>query len=311
MEELNLIAQKSLIELFDYNWQLKHTEQRHLFHYTSVTALKNILETKELWASKSDFLNDYSEINYIIEIFNKVYDYVASNFNTEIVGFFELVKNDLANYFQRKFNGNEFSSIFIVSMSENQDSLVLWSNYSKIDGYNICFDTAQLMDVVINHREENKIYDTVHVGKIIYNEEEQIKILFNEIMRIYKMFREHSRFDIETINQAVVLCQVAVETYSMFFKKSAFEQEDEFRIAFIITDQEKLKRNIKYRIDNGSLIPYISIPLEWPVHPFFGVTIGPKNNTDTSVIGLRHFLKYKGFPDFSNNVFKSMIPLRF
>lgn len=43
-----------------------------VYHYTSPTGLKNILNTKELWASDFLFLNDESEILYLYEILKSV-----------------------------------------------------------------------------------------------------------------------------------------------------------------------------------------------------------------------------------------------
>jgi hypothetical protein len=64
---------KTLFDLFDYNWKINQPIKPLLFHYTGINALKNILEHNELWASKSDFLNDYSEIAYIHKILTRRY----------------------------------------------------------------------------------------------------------------------------------------------------------------------------------------------------------------------------------------------
>ncbi len=300
---------KQLTEQYDWKWRLQSVSSQLLFHYTGINALKNIFETKELWASKSDFLNDYSEIQYIKDVFDKVYNFVKTNYNEEIAGFFELVNSGLEEYFNKKLIGEEYSQIFVISLSENNDSLVLWSNYSNIDGYNLHFYSNQIFDVISRQRELG-LFDACYPTKFIYNEQEQLTILFEEIMRIYHLMREQKLIDIDTINQATAICQITIETYAMFFKKPVFHQEDEYRIAFIIHDKEKLK-NIRYRASNGSLVPYIALSINDPICPISGITIGPKNNTDTSLIGLRHFLCHKGYEHIKNNILRSGIPLRF
>lgn len=42
-----------------------------LYHYTSISGLKGILDKEEFWVTKSDFLNDPSETSYIFDIIRK------------------------------------------------------------------------------------------------------------------------------------------------------------------------------------------------------------------------------------------------
>jgi hypothetical protein len=196
-------------------------------------------------------------------------------------------------------------------LCDDPDSLVLWSNYSNVDGYCLGFNCSIIYQFLNQERNINKKFDHYYIGKIIYDETEQTNILFEEIMRIYRILKEQQNITQENINHAIILCQMTIETYAMFYKKNVFKQEDEYRIAFIIMDQEKIKTNIKYRIGNGSLIPYLPISFHEHKELIDSVTVGPKNNNDTSVYGLMHFLKNKGYEHMRERIFKSNIPLRF
>ncbi|WP_028611086.1 heavy-metal-associated domain-containing protein [Paenibacillus harenae] len=70
------------------------------------------------------------------------------------------------------------------------------------------------------------------------------------------------------------------------------------------------EKNVK-NLPGVTLVPYLPIPIAEPDSPLVGVTIGPKNNSDTSIIGLRHFLKHGTYSHISNNIYKSTILLRF
>lgn len=53
------------------NHYLKLTQIRDgesLYHYTKVSSLMNILKTRSLFATKSSFLNDTNEMDYIIHV---------------------------------------------------------------------------------------------------------------------------------------------------------------------------------------------------------------------------------------------------
>ena len=42
-----------------------------IYHYTSVEGVLGILDKSEFWVTKSDFLNDISEINYTFDLFEE------------------------------------------------------------------------------------------------------------------------------------------------------------------------------------------------------------------------------------------------
>lgn len=53
-----------------------------LYHYTNLSGLKGIVENDEFWVTKSDFLNDKSEMVYILETINDVLKTNFTNLST-------------------------------------------------------------------------------------------------------------------------------------------------------------------------------------------------------------------------------------
>lgn len=45
---------------------------KHMFHYTDLTAAKGILEAGEIWMTHASFLNDKEEIRNGYELFRKL-----------------------------------------------------------------------------------------------------------------------------------------------------------------------------------------------------------------------------------------------
>lgn len=299
-------AEFSLASKYKFNSKIDFTNKPILYHYTNSNALFSILKNNELWASKSNFLNDYKEMQHFKEIFSNVFAFVRSKYNNDIVSFFQMVSNDLDDTYTRSSIGDELDSIFILSFSENPDSLALWSNYSKSDGYNIGFDTEKFFSY-----QYTKNFDAFYLGKIIYDESRQAQIILEEIMEIYNLYAAYRN---ETTDDDVLnICRVVIQFYSIFFKKKEFEQEEEYRIAFIISDKNKISENVKYRLSNGSFIPYLpfTIPSNNGESAITSIAIGPKNNIDISYYGLKHYLTHNGYTYIKDNIYKSAIPLRY
>ncbi len=102
-----------------------------IFHYTnSVSAVKSIVSSGELWFSKSTVMNDFAEIQYGLDLLNEVI--------IERIPEDEMYEPLL--HMIDEILGNAFGDIFICSFSENGDSRLLWDSYSRKNGYSIEFN---------------------------------------------------------------------------------------------------------------------------------------------------------------------------
>jgi len=66
-----------------YEYSLKKIENDHLFHYTSLEALTNILKTNTLWATHCKYLNDLMELRDFERLYNKLINTKENNFKYE------------------------------------------------------------------------------------------------------------------------------------------------------------------------------------------------------------------------------------
>ena len=79
------------------------------------------------------------------------------------------------------------------------------------------------------------------------------------------------------------------EIYAMFFKNSAFREEQEYRFIF------KKKGTGLYREKDGFLIPYVQIQLTDKLLPIKEIVVAPKNHIDLAKKGMEYMIAEKGY----------------
>ncbi|OMP65734.1 DUF2971 domain-containing protein [Domibacillus epiphyticus] len=278
-----------------------------LFHYSNGNGVKSIVENREIWLSKSEFLNDKLERKYTLDlVLSIIQEFLSPEPNNEELLF--------SKWFKQMMEQDLFSfEIFTLSFSRNGDSNLLWSNYSNNDGYNIEFSYPEIGKIFIENLKmvyPNKEF-SVYPYFVIYNKQDQIHLLKREIINLYKLFlydycNGEKQFQFQKGKRilANIVC------YSIFFKDHSFHQEEEFRIA-VFHPYKNEKPPYQCRLSNGVFIPYIKIPISnhGTNMPIKGITIGPKNSLDIAEEGLKHFLILNGLSDVS--ISRSKIPYRY
>lgn len=290
-------------------------DKNKMYHYTSIAGLKGILDKKEFWVTKSDFLNDPSETSYIFKVLEKL------NY-----------KESFINSLKEQIN-NEKKDVYILSMTTEKDSLPMWKNYSNDDGYNIKVDKDKFKNSFVNP-------GTYIMGKVIYidneekNNKKQYKPIKHLISSIYKSgktyLKVNNKLKDEIIKKTVF---THIRLISLFVKHTGFEYEHEYRYAFIpqfwannkiyesddrITDQRICNYNgivnyyPNFRTNGKVVIPYITIPI-------YGLTdsdnrvieeirFSPTLDENVAKQGLDDYLKLNGIAKI--DVKPSSIPFR-
>ena len=283
-------------------------EEISLYHYTSIYGLEGIIKNKELWLSKSEFLNDKLELKYTLDtIMTLIEQFSGDNNNTEELVFKEWIKQSIQNKF--------FSlEIYTLSLSTNKDSNLLWSNYANNDGYNVEFIYPELLHIlntnITENHEPKKLF--IFPYAVVYNKEKQLELLKKELINLYKIFLYAFDTNDEKLYYKYGSKTLAnIVTYSIFFKDSSFNQEEEFRIAAYFTDVEYAKKVTKFRISNGIFIPYIPLSIENINNNKLiqSINIGPKNSLDIAKVGMEYFLNSCNMEEVE--VKKSKIPYRY
>jgi hypothetical protein len=104
------------------------------YHYTTAQAIESILKDGTLWLTRGDFLNDKTEVHYATNLVRRI----LKETNFEKIQVEKCLKKAEA----------DLAKTYILSLSENPDSLTLWSRYAKNDGYNLGINTQELQDYI-------------------------------------------------------------------------------------------------------------------------------------------------------------------
>lgn len=208
-------------ELNQHRYKILSNIRHSLYHYSTLEAMMSIFEKKQLWLTQSKYLNDISEIRYARKIAKNVRDEAIIKYNDD--PYFTKI---LESYNDEVFETGVES--FILSMSMNADSLLLWSNYSNNDGYCIGFNANFI------NRLDKIDFQNVH-GFVIYDPKEQSNILSDEISTAYNIWKNYG--DGQHGNDYNLLWNHIHRTfyiYSLFFKDPCFSSEEEYRVVFLI-----------------------------------------------------------------------------
>lgn len=286
------------MDVFEKQIQHENKPEDTLFHYTSLTSLMGMVESRKIWMSKADFLNDSSELIYFAGILKKSIARLRGEGGEGDWRRYIKKFEDSTNSFLSRIHEDGLE-VYVFSLSHNKDSLALWYNYAQGDGYNIGFKTEDLLkkgEGIIN--STNMIH-----GYVLYQEESQEKFLNEALRSAFSICkgRESEKAVHEYFDIVLTAC-------ATFFKNPAFNSEEEYRLAAVTGSDKPM--TVEFRARHGVIIPFIAVDFGVKL-PIFHVTIGPKNNIDIAKKGMDYYLKSKGYNLQEVTVSKSIAALRY
>jgi len=136
-----------------------------IYHYTSIDALHSILDKYrdskckgfiELWASSIWLLNDPLEMlkapDIVLNVLQKLEDSLNINDSLKITKMHNDIDSINSRYKRLLKRDN---NLFIISLSNNVDTLPMWSMYAKNGkGVCLCFDKNELTDYFKQDQEQ-------------------------------------------------------------------------------------------------------------------------------------------------------------
>ena len=290
-----------------------------LYHYTTAEGVRGIVENREFMATKSDFLNDKLEFQYAIEVMERLTEKYIVNASLR-ERFFAKLKKEIdrlgiiAPVCDDHVCDENGLSFYVVAFSKLQNNALLWAEFTDFKGYCLEFDYMKLVEG-FRHRV------FLH-GTVIYDEKEQMNGLLESLLACIRNLQETGMNDLEnffeedaeisetSLDKLVSEMAVVVSVYAMFFKKSFFEGEEEYRFVFppMITEIGTVKP--EFRLLDQIFLPYIMVEFDRKQEeiPLESVMVGAKNNSDIAVRGMKYFLRSQRL---DIPVLQSDIPLRY
>ncbi len=293
------------------------------FHYTSPEGLRGILQSRTLFFTDCQYLNDYTErfnINKELDLFWCTYKH---NYDE---AFLKLIINirvdnfeDAGFLYMDKSAGSIISRYFVLSTSQDNDSLSMWKYYAKnntYNGYCLGLATWALTDEWIDC--ETGV--SIEMGEIIYSSVSKQEKILEAVEKLYLLWCIYKK--------SCILDKKITEEFkswlyitALFFKNESFAPEKEYRfIAIVPVDKLKKYNSKKYKmydfhIIDGAFTPFIKMPFNlWNVDKCRCVTsigIGPAKNSANMANGLRQFLNSLDYEIEDCKIYHSKIPLRY
>jgi len=327
MEDLKQVKEK-LMDIYkgeeiQKNLENKNDQRDIIYYYTSVFALKNILENETLWFSSGKYMNDSTDLNYSIGLIREISEEILVSEREKCCdNGLEMYEKDV--FFKKKVElliekiDNKLNNVFLLSTSKNKDSLTLWANYSTHDGYNIGMEKTKMKSMI-----EGTEKFSIFCYDVIYDQKKQneiirkyISILYNDLRPKYLLEKDREARDYVN-GEIIESIADQLSIYSIFIKNPSFKQEEEYRIALVNLKDKDIRDILKFRISNGVFIPYIEVKFndsensEVRSLPLKEVTIGPKNSLDIAEYGLKNMLEMENYNIDKIAINKSSIPLRY
>ena len=212
-----------------------------LYHYTTPIGLEGIIRTKSIWASDYRFLNDATEFNYGLAVFDRI---LSSSFGT-------LCDPDVIetiSTLRQAATASDFS-VLIASFCKHPDLLSQWKGYNNAVGYAIGINDDWL--------SQNADEQGFRLFPVRYDVGEQEHLVRERIGLLNALIAEgagsRTTWEITREWWAQMLLTITA------LKSEHFREEDEFRMV-----KAKLgwPAGIRTRATRQGLVPYQQVRLD-------------------------------------------------
>lgn len=258
------------------NGTIRECRNGYLYHYTKGENFKNIVKSKELWASKLGMMNDNEEIGYTKKTFIRhVLTLLQDKSHAPRI---KILLNN-------SFDEHICSNTYVISFSRRANLLSQWVKYSGKDGVSIGLpkdlltkacdgqNTWLLVDVEYSHEVHNSTLNSV-----------ANRLLKKDITKLTQ-----SEFDDWFSRSCVKYLQKA----TCKFKNPGFREEEEVRLIINVKPgSNKLKDQ---RNEEKQYIPLKLLDLYHKATSvdtvFHKVISGPSNDYESKMKGIQKCLQ--------------------
>lgn len=295
-----------------------------LWHYTSANGLMGIIRSNHeehgklhFWFTRSDCLNDTSEGNHVLTVYQTVCEELYQNGEISEAFYNSIIKAELSNQIYINYaipseETNEHRSVldcvachaFICSFSLKEDSLDMWRYYSKGDGgYGLklspyIFDNYREFEY--DEYEENRLFSVIRQFKVIYENQEKKQIIKDLVLDAYLYYHRNAEEDPDELNEALRFIQSKLKEQQFRFKHECYSSEQEYRFIFYrpYSKPDALLNKlpeVHYRNQNGVIIPYLDITIEPENAYLMEVLISPFIESEIVLDTTMEYLSSCGF----------------
>ena len=288
-------------EISEFSTELPHT----LYHYTNTTGMLGIIDSKRLWATHFQYLNDASELEYGYNIAKAIIQKLLATAETPHV----------KTFLEYAFNSCSADQIpldiYITCLCEQNDVLNQWRVYGGISqGYALGFRTNEIG----RRRQNENIGPPFIIRKVLYDENKQHELISNSIQRIINALNTtitNNKRE-ETISDACNALRQIITKFSLFFKHPAFAVEHEWRLLHVTRDHED--STTKFKDGFYGLTPYVELDISPDAGPntdklpLRSITAGPSRDPRTCRLALKKLIEIEKLSHCYSDI--SSLPVR-
>jgi len=266
-----------------------------LFHYTTSTGMRGILDSSRLWATNYRFLNDASEVAYGANLFESLIRDRLTTAQNDVVSEFLSRTLHTANGF------NGMVDCYIACFCARDDLLNQWRTYAESGGgYALGLQTKE---IGLRWGQLERAQDFM-LRRVVYNPEQQRGLLSEVIDKTMDALIAGTQgLSVADSNSVIARCcqfmRAEVADYLLSFKHPAFEIEQEWRLCHVVFPNEE--DHVLFRDGPYGLTPYVSLDVS-PMAgiyqnrlPLVRITHGPALNPENMRFALEKLLRSKNY----------------
>jgi hypothetical protein len=266
-----------------------------LFHYTTASGMRGILDSARLWATNYRFLNDASEVAYGANLFESLLQERLAKVQNDVVSEFLTRTLRTVNSFDGMFD------CYIACFCERDDLLNQWRTYAGAGGgYALGLIT---MEIGRRWGQLERAQNFV-LRRVIYDVDQQRNLLSEVIDKTMEVLAVGTQgASVADANSVIARCcqfvDAEVAAYLLSFKHPAFAIEKEWRLCHVVSSGEE--DHVLFRDGQFGLTPYVCLdvsPKAGVYHnrlPLARITHGPVPNPENVRFALNKLLRSKSY----------------
>lgn len=281
------------------------SEPSHIYHYTSSSGLRGIIESASLWATDVWYMNDAVEATFGREAINTYLRHKSADSDADR-DFCSAALEMMANI-EESLSQHDMLNSYIACLSGEGDQLSQWRAYGHSGGVSIGFDRIALEQLAAEL--PNPMNFTVR--KVAYRRLEQDTLLDACYIPSFAAVPNPVVHPQDLPNAALDFVGRAMNL-SPALKHPAFSEEKEYRLHIFLGSAIYTSNVLNFRDSPMGITPYLKIPLceagGQHICVIKRVIIGPQRHQAEAKRAVRQLFQTHGMPDVE--VALSEIPLR-
>jgi Protein of unknown function (DUF2971) len=285
-----------------------------LHHYTDAFGAHGIISSNCLWATATQFSNDFSEIEYAVSIATEIIEEMWGS-KKHISSWEQILAGHLAQLFATPLH--TFGQPFIVSFCEDGDLLSQWRAYGRTSGFSFGFSPLSMNDEV---RLTCKKGFRTMVKRVVYDPAKQrarFRFIVTHLIKLVNgfSFAPSSSEGASAHVELSLLLILEMTDWACAVKHKAFSEEKEWRIitypkdATMVGAKPENYEGVSVRPTSKLLLPYMILEATSGKRlPLVEIRCGPSQFQEQSARAMNILLRNYGYDHLP--VTFSGVPLR-